>query len=205
MAAPGTSEIAEALKQALGIGARRVVGRLGRADGFNASGDVHIPLPGTLATVQKTLSRFGMGDLGRDLELRLNRAAEAAVPRAGKLFADAISALTLDDVRRIYDGPDDAATRYFQKQMSVPLASSMRPIVDQELAGAGAIAAYDDMMGKYRALPFVPDAKADLVDYVLGRALDGVFTYLAREEASIRRNPARRTTELLQRVFGARR
>jgi hypothetical protein len=48
------------------------------------------------------------------VELKLNRAAEAAAPRARKLFVDAISEMTVEDVRRIYDGPDDAATRYFQ-------------------------------------------------------------------------------------------
>jgi hypothetical protein len=33
--------------------------------------------------------------------------------------------------------------------------------------------------------------------------MDGIFHYIAVEEAAIRQNPAKRTTELLQRVFGA--
>jgi hypothetical protein len=78
----------------------------------------------------------------------------------------------------------------------------MRPIVRSQLADVGAIAAYDRMIGQYRALPFVPDASADLTDYVLGKAIDGVFLYLGREEAAIREDPARRTTALLRRVFG---
>ena len=32
--------------------------------------------------------------------------------------------------------------------------------------------------------------------------MEGIFFYLAREEAAIRQNPAARTTELLQKVFG---
>ncbi|WP_200889333.1 DUF4197 family protein [Geoalkalibacter ferrihydriticus] len=32
--------------------------------------------------------------------------------------------------------------------------------------------------------------------------MDGIFYYLAEEEAAIRRNPAKRTTELLRQVFG---
>jgi hypothetical protein len=59
------------------------------------------------------------------------------------------------------------------------------------------------MMGQYKAIPFVPDAKADLTDYVLEKATDGIFLYLSREEAAIRENPAQRTTALLQKVFGA--
>ena len=47
----------------------------------------------------------------------------------------------------------------------------------------------------------MPDAKANLTDYVLEKAIGGVFLYLGREEAAIRENPAKRTTELLQKVF----
>ena len=199
-----TGEIASGLKDALRVGTERVVAALGRADGFNASPDVHIPLPGALATVRKALSRVGAGRLADDLELRLNRAAETAAPRAKTLFWNAIQDMTLDDARTIYNGPKNAATEYFRKKMSGPLANEMKPIVDQELARAGAVQAYDRMMGKYRTLPFMPDARADLTQYVLGKAIDGMFLYLGREEAAIRENPARRTTELLRKVFGAR-
>jgi len=57
------------------------------------------------------------------------------------------------------------------------------------------------MMGRYKSIPFVPDAKADLTNHVLDKAIDGVFLYLGREEAAIRENPAKRTTALLQKVF----
>lgn len=197
------AEIGGGLKDALKVATERVVGTLGRADGFNGSKDVHIPLPGTLATVKSALSRVGAGGIADDLELRLNRSAEAAVPRAKQLFWDAIQQMTLDDARKIYDGPKDAATQYFRAKMSAPLAAGMKPIVDQELAHAGAVQSYDRMMGQYRAIPFVPDAKADLTQYVLEKATDGIFLYLGREEAAIRDDPAKRSTALLQRVFGA--
>jgi len=31
--------------------------------------------------------------------------------------------------------------------------------------------------------------------------MDGIFYYMAKEEAAIRRNPAKRTTDLLKKVF----
>ena len=197
-----TGEIGRGLKEALRVGTERVVGTLGRRNGFYGTKDAHIPLPGTLGKVQKTLTKFGMGSLTEDLETRLNRAAEAAVPRTQKLFHNAIQAMTIDDVKKIYSGPQDSATQYFKGKMSKPLADSMKPVVDQELASAGAVQAYDRMMGEYQKLPFMPDAKADLTDYVLGKAMDGIFLYLGREEAAIRQNPAKRTTELLRKVFG---
>jgi hypothetical protein len=111
--------------------------------------------------------------------------------------------MTLDDVRQIYNGPDDAATRYLERTMSDPLIQRMRPIVDASVSQVGAVRAYDNAIGQYKAIPFVPDAKADLTQHVLERALKGLFLYLAEEEAAIRQNPAKRTTEILQKVFGA--
>ncbi|MFT5539086.1 MAG: hypothetical protein ACI82H_000602 [Alphaproteobacteria bacterium] len=194
-------DISKGLIEALKLGTERVVSTLGQADGFNKSPDIHIPLPPTLAKVQKALSAVGMGSLAGDLELRLNRAAESATPRAKTLFINAISQMTMDDVRKIFNGPKDAATQYFRGKMSSPLIKEMAPVVNDELGKVGAIQTYDKMMGQYRSLPFVPDAKADLTNYVLGKAVDGIFLYLGREEAAIRSNPAKRTTEILQKVF----
>jgi hypothetical protein len=144
-----------------------------------------------------------MSRLADDLELRLNRAAEAAAPEAKELFWQAVDEMTLDDVQGIYDGPDDAATQYFKDKMTPPLAERMQPVVDSSLAEVGAIQSYDTMMAQYKSVPFVPDAKADLTTYVVEQAMDGMFYYVAKEEAAIRNNPAARTTELLQKVFGS--
>lgn len=197
-------ELASGLKEALRVATETVTGQLGRLDGFNADPAIHIPLPDSLSTVRTALGTVGMSSLLDDLELKLNRAAEEATPAAGKLFLQAISEMTLNDARKIYDGPKDAATRYFQDKMSGPLATAMQPIVAKTLEQTGAVQAYDAVMGQYATLPFMPDVKADLNRYVVDRGMAGIFHYLAIEEAAIRANPAKRTTALLQQVFGAR-
>jgi len=202
VSALSSGDIANGLREALRVGSERVVGTLGAADGFNKSSDVHIPLPDSLKTVQSMLGKVGMSGLADDLELKLNRAAEAAVPKAKALFGNAISGMSIDDAKKILDGPKDSATQYFRGKMSAPLAGEMKPIVNDQLGQVGAVAAYDRMIGQYKSIPFVPDAKANLTDYVLEKAIDGVFLYLGREEAAIRENPAKRTTELLRKVFG---
>jgi len=196
-------EIAAGLKEALHVGTATVVKQLGQLDGFNADPAVHIPIPENLKSVRSALKKVGMSSYMDDLELRLNRAAEKATPKAKKLFWQAITEMTLDDAKSIFKGPDDAATRYFQSKMSKPLAKAMRPIVDKSLSEVGAVRSYDKLIGKYRSLPFVPDVKADLTNHVIKKGMKGIFHYLAREEAAIRRNPAKRTTELLKRVFGS--
>ena len=194
-------EIEAGLREALKVGTRNVVKQVGAADGFNKDPAIHIPLPESLQSVQSALGQIGMGGMLDDVELKLNRAAEAAAPKTRKLFVDAIAEMSVDDVKRIYNGPDDAATRYFQGKMTPQLAEAMRPVVDSSLAEVGAIKAYDAAMSQYRGLPFVPDVKANLSDHVVNKGMDGIFHYLAIEEARIRKDPAKRTTELLQRVF----
>lgn len=201
-ASVGAADAAAGLKEALRVGTERVVGQLGRADGFNTDSKIHIPLPDSLHKAQSALKLIGASGLADDLELRLNRAAEAATPKAKAIFWDALSNLTLRDAQGILNGPQDAATQYFRTNMSGPLANAMRPVVDGSLAEVGALQSYDAMAGKAKAAGLAPDAKGELSSYVLKRALDGIFLYLAQEEADIRNNPAKRSTDLLRKVFG---
>jgi len=197
----GNSDMVAGLKDALRVGSERVVTRLGKTDGFNADKKIHIPLPDSLKTVKSALEPVGMGGMLDDLELRLNRAAEAGTPKAKRIFGKAIQSMNFDDAKKILQGPDDAATRYFKGKMSKPLAAEMRPIIEKTLQQTGAVHAYDNVIGKYRSLPFMPDVKANLTQHVLDLGLAGIFRYMAEEETAIRHNPAKRTTELLRKVF----
>jgi hypothetical protein len=196
-----TSDVIAGLKEALTVGSEHVVQQLGQTDGFYADPQIRIPLPEKLATVKSALDKVGMGSFADDLELKLNRAAEAASPKARELFLNAISQMTFEDARGILNGPEDAATQYFRKTMSPDLAQAMTPVVDDSLSEVGAVQSYDRMMGKYADLPFVPDVKADLTDHVVNKGMDGIFHYMAVEEAAIRKDPVKRTTDLLKKVF----
>ncbi|MCK5605543.1 DUF4197 domain-containing protein [Candidatus Pacearchaeota archaeon] len=200
--APSNAEIGQAFKQALQIGTDKVVSQLGTTDGFNTDPAIHIPLPKKLRKVKSALSKIGFSKPVEDLELRLNRAAEAATPKAKKLFMQAITDMDFNDVKTIYEGPGNSATEYFKKTMSPSLKKEMQPIIDNALSQAGAIQAYDKVMGKYQTLPFVPDIKSDLSSHVLRNGMKGIFMYMAKEEASIRNNPGEQTTDLLKKVFG---
>ena len=195
------NEIAGALKDALSIGSENVVSQLSAPGGFNSDSNIRIPLPDSLQTVQKTMNKFGMGSSLNNLENKLNEAAETATEKAKPLFLNAIKELTWTDVKTILNGPDDAATQYFKGKMSSPLSAEMKPIVDASLNEVGAINTYNNAMGKYKALPLVPDVQADLSQHVLNKGIDGIFYYLAIEEKQIRENPAKRTTDLLKKVF----
>ena len=197
------SEISQGLKEALKVGTENVVKRLGKKDGFFNDEKVHISLPENLQKVKNTLEKVGLANQLNSLELKLNRAAELATPKAKKLFWNAIKDMTIEDVNKIYHGPEDAATKYFRKKMSIPLKKEMEPIVKETLNQVKAVKTYNSILNTYNSLPFVKPVKGNLTEYVLNKALDGIFYYLAKEEAAIRKNPAKRTTDILKKVFGS--
>jgi hypothetical protein len=196
-------DIAAGLKQALEVGTNTVVAQIGKRNGFYRDSAIHIPLPDNLAKVQQKLNKIGLSSYLDELELSLNRAAEQAVPKAKRLFWQAIHDMSWDDVMQIYNGPDDAATRYFQKKMTPILKREMSPVVQSTLASAGVIKSYNKVMKKYYAIPYVPNIQVDLENYAIEKTLEGMFYYLAEEETAIRQEPLKRTTDLLKRVFAA--
>ncbi|ASP48467.1 DUF4197 domain-containing protein [Cognaticolwellia beringensis] len=194
-------QIAKALKQALSVGSESVIKTLQQSGAFADNPNLHIDLPPALASAGKILDKIGMGQWTDELEAKLNEAAEQAIPAAGPIISNAINNLTLIDIQTIYNGENDAATQYFKSQMSGPIAQAMDPIIKQSLADVGALTLYDKIISKYQSLPFVPDISSDLIELVKTQALSGIFEYLAKEEAAIRENPEKRTTELLKKVF----
>ncbi len=196
------NEISMAFKESLQIAADKVVSQLGIVDGFNADKAIHIPLPQEFESIRPVLGQIGLSDAVDDLELKLNRAAETATPKAQALFVESIQSMTFSDVQKIYNGPNDSATRYFKNKMSVSLREEMAPIVTDSLAEVGAIQAYDNITEQLVDIPYLPDVKANLTDYVVTKGMDGIFYYMGKQEAAIRENPVQQTTDLLKKVFG---
>ena len=197
------ADITAGLKEALTKGSSAVVGQLGQQNGFSGDPTIRIPLPKTLLTARDFAQNVGLQKPFDDLELRLNRAAELATPKAKSLFVGAIKDMTVQDATSILKGPDDAATSYFRGQTGPSLRSAMRPLVDDALAEVGAVQTFNELLKQYNAIPLAPKVDADLSGHVVDKGANGIFHYLAQEEKEIRTNPVKRTSELLQRVFGA--
>jgi len=194
-------DIAAGLKEALSVGSERVVKQVGRKNGYLNDNFIHIALPADLQKVHNTLNKLGLGRYTKELEVKMNRAAEIAAPKAKKIFIRAIKDMRWQDVKAIYNGNNDAATQYFKKKMTPTLKREMTPVIDQTLAEVGLVKSYNHTMKQYHSIPFVPKVDSDLTGYVLNKGINGMFYYLAEEEMAIRKDPAKRTTELLRRVF----
>ena len=196
-------DISNGLKQALSISSQQVVGQVGQAGGYSADPVIRIPLPTALKNAREVASKVGLQSSFDSLETRLNEAAEQAAPKARSLFVNSIRQMTLNDARGILNGPDDAATQFFKRTMGQPLSDAMRPIIDDSLSQVGAVRSFRQLLANYRQIPFAPPVEADLTAHVLEKGMDGIWHYVAEEEQAIRRDPVKRTTDLLRRVFGS--
>lgn len=197
-------EITAGLKEALSKGSTAVVGQLGTAGGFSADESVRIPLPSSLAKARDFAAKIGLDGSFNNLENKLNEAAELATPKAKSLFLGAIKAMSLEDAKSILNGPQDAATKFFEAKTRTQLAGDMRPIVDNSLSQVGAVNTFNQLADRYKKFPLAPKVDADLTGHVVNKGMDGIFKYLAQQEKAIRENPAARTTELLKKVFASR-
>jgi len=83
-------DAANGLKDALTRGSHAAVARLGVENGFFGNERVKIPLPPSLRRVEAVMRSIGMDRHADELVLRMNRAAEAAVPEAKTLLVDAV-------------------------------------------------------------------------------------------------------------------
>ncbi len=196
------TDVTLGLKEALNVASGLASKRLSAKDGFMGDAAVRIPLPGVLGDAQKRLSPFGMAGPLDDLQLKVNRAAEAAAPSAGKLVIDAVKSMSFDDAMGVLRGGDTAATDFLRKRTEAGLRTSFRPYFDNALATSGALNSVDAVVAKYGAGVVKKDAKTWLADAATTSALNGLFYYVAREEQAIRRDPAKRTSDILRKVFG---
>jgi len=191
------------LKEALLQGAGAAVGKLGRTDGFLKNRKVKIPLPESLQKVEGVMGVFGMKKQADDMVVAMNRAAEAAVPEARALLRVAIQQMTLRDARSILTGGDHSATDYFRKTSQAPLRERFLPIVKETTGKVALAEKYDALAGSASKIGLVDDKDATIEEYVTRKALDGLFLMIAEEEKAIRKDPAKQTSSLVQKVFGA--
>jgi len=195
-------DVVSGLKEALTVAGEAAGKRLSLKDGYFGDVAVKIPLPGALGDAQKKLQPFGMAGPLDDLQLKVNRAAESAAPTAKKLVVDAVKSITFDDAMGILRGGDTAATDFLRKRTEANLRTTFRPYIDTALKSSGALTTVDGLVGKYGAGLVKKDPKTWLAESATTSALNGLFYYVAREEQSIRKDPVKRTSEILRKVFG---
>ena len=196
--------IVAGLKEALEIGTKNAADSLSAEGAFLMSEVFRIPLPEELDDVGKRLRQLGLGSQVDDFIESMNHAAEKAAGEAVDVFVGAIREMTFADARGILQGPDNAATMYFEEKTRPVLYGRFYPVADSAMDSVGVTKLYGTIMDTYSKIPLVKKKTFDLNEYITDRALDALFIRVAEEEKEIRTDPVARVTETLKRVFGNR-
>ena len=195
------ADMTTGLKDSLQQGALAAVSKLGQENGFFSNAKVKIPLPKPMQQAEKMMRAFGMKKQADDLVLSMNRAAEAAVPEVKELFVGAVKAMSVQDVKGIFSGGEDAATQYFRKSTEQPLRGKFLPIVVKAIEKVGLAQKYNAVAGKMSKLGLVKENESNVENYVTQKALDGLFVMMADEEKAIRANPVKASTDIAKKIF----
>jgi hypothetical protein len=200
----GLSEdsIISGLKEALEMGVAKAIDFSSKLDGYQKNPKIKIPMPENIQNVADMLGRIGLQKPADDFVLSMNRAAEAASPKAKKYLLQAIEKMTFDDAKNILHGEDTAATDYLKEQTFNNIFEAFKPIVSDTVNKVGVTATYKEMMAQFLAIPFAKAQSLDLDNYVTEKTVSGLFLMLGEEEKKIRTNPQARVTDLLKEVFG---
>jgi hypothetical protein len=196
------AEIVSGLKEALRVGTDTSSKKLSLINGFFGDDMIRILMPPEAQKVEKTLRDVGFGGTVDKAILSMNRAAEDAAKFVGNIFWNSIQQMTINDAIGILRGGDFAATEYLKRTTTQQLTNAFRPVIDKSLAKVSATKYWDDVFSVYNRFSRNP-VNTDLGAYVTEKALGGLFYHIGLEEQQIRKNPAKRVTEILRRVFGS--
>ena len=205
---PGVGKITEAeagdgVKGALNQGIEKAVTSLNKKDAFFGSQFYKIFLPPEVQKAEPKIRAIGLGSQVDKAILQINRGAEDAVGAAKPIFIDAVKKMSVTDAINLVKGGDGSVTRFFREKTSASLITAFTPVVKSSLDKAEATAYYEDIINSYNKVPFNRNKlNPDLTSYVVGKTVDALFDQISKEESEIRKNPASRTTEILNKVFG---
>jgi len=198
-----TAEVAEGLKEALIKGISTGSDLASQVDGYFKNPEIKIPFPPEVKKVEDKLRQIGLGGEVDKFVMTLNRGAEDAAKEAKPIFITAIRSMTIQDAWGILNGQPDAATQYLKRTTTPQLKEKFKPVIKNSLNKVSATKYYGDIVNTYNKIPFTEDVNPNLDDYATEKAIEGLFSLIAKEEKNIRQDPLARTTELLKKVFGA--
>lgn len=205
--------LTDGLLATLQLAADRAVENLSEPGSFSENEAIRIQLPQSFEPVESALQKIGQEQLLNSFTDSMNKAARKSVVAAPEIFEQAISGMTVQDALSTWNAGDDAATRYLEKNTRSLVAEKMMPIIAAQTEESGSTRYFkqiteqlspekDSLMGNIASLSGVGVPEDfDLDEYVTEKALDGLYTRLAEEEAKIRANPAARTSELVKSAF----
>ena len=202
LTAPVQAE-SKGVKSLLGNASDNALDKLSEPGTFYADKAIRVLLPGPLKKASSILRFTSKAGLTGDITKSLNDAAGRAALEAKPVFRSAIDNLTLTDGVGIVTGGDTAGSQYLRETAGEELAIKVRPLVEKALGEVGAYRQVERLgsISSLAALGGADISRDGLTDSVTKQAMDGIFTYIGREEANFRRNPLGKGKKILKGIF----
>lgn len=199
-------EVISGLKEALSVGITNSVNLTSVTDGFLGNSEIKLPFPQDAIKVKEKAMEWGLNGQVDKFETTLNRAAEDAAKEALPIFKNAIMNMSIQDGFAILNGGEGSATRFLNNATNAALVEAFAPKVEAAISRVKLTEYWNPIITKYNsAMTFTGGEKLnpDLNKYVTELAISGLFTMVEKEENKIRKDPAARVSEILQKVFGS--
>jgi hypothetical protein len=174
--------------------------------GFLKNDLIRIPFPPEAKAVRDKAMQWGLDTKVEKFERTLNEAAEEACKTAAPIFINAIKNMSVSDGFKILKGSDNAATNYLKEQTNTELYNLFLPEVKKAIEKVKLTAYWEPLVKKYNQSTRISGKESietDLNKYVTERAVLGLFKLVAIQEKEIRKNPMKRTSDILKKVFSS--
>ena len=183
------------LSSILGRASDNALDRLAEPGAYYNDPSVRIGLPfvgnigggrgGLLGSIMDAGNELGVLD---DVTRSVNDAAGVAAGEAKPIFRDAIDDLSFNDVPSIID-KKDGGTQYLRTSSNDRLHSRLQPLIDGALEDAGVYGTFDSLADQHSFIRQAGLSREKINASVTDQGLDGIFSYIAKEEGKFRANP----------------
>jgi Protein of unknown function (DUF4197) len=179
---------AGSLRTTLGGASDKALDKLALPDGFYRDLAVRILLPGSTGKLASKLMKSGdkLG-LTSKLTKSLNDAASLAAGEAKPIFRKSIDGLQLTDLPGIAL-KNDGATQFLRSTAGSDLEARIRPLMVSALGKMGAFTQLAKLGNTASLLGLKGLTQDGLSDSVTKQAMNGIFSYMGKEEAGLRGN-----------------
>lgn len=207
---PSNDEVVKGLKEALVNGVTTGSSNLNKRGAFFGNAALKILLPPEVKNVESKIRNSMLlnsligGQLDKCIQA-MNDGAENAMAKAIPVFKDAVTKMSFADAMGILKGGNGAATTYLRNTTTTALNAAFQPVIKTALDEVQVAKYWEPIVTTVNSnkalLGLSSDINPDLNAYVTEKATYGLFTEIEKEENAIRQNPAKRTSEILKKVF----
>ena len=187
----------------LGSASDGALDKLAVPGAFYGDQDVRIGLPfvgnrgGLFGSILSAGQKLGLLD---GLIQSVNSAAGAAAGEAKPIFRNAINDISFNDVPGIIR-TNNGGTQYLQTSANDDLHGKLKPLIDTALGDLGAYNELDTLSKKHSFVRRVGLSRDGMSTTVTDQGLDGIFSYMGKEEANLRANPLDQAGKIFKGIF----